>query len=121
MHAWIDARGLKKAAVTNAPRANTMLMLEALGLSSYFEAVVLGEECARAKPHPDPYLKGLEVLGLTADETIVIEDSPAGLAAAVAAGIPAVGILTGQSQEALVAAGACHIISDYHELLELTR
>jgi phosphoglycolate phosphatase-like HAD superfamily hydrolase len=30
-----------------------------------------------------------------------------------------VGILTGQAEEALVAAGACHIIRDYHELMEL--
>jgi beta-phosphoglucomutase-like phosphatase (HAD superfamily) len=52
--------------------------------------VVLGEECSRAKPFPDPYQRGLELLGLQPHEAIVIEDSPAGLASAVAAGIPAV-------------------------------
>lgn len=60
------------------------------------QAVVLGEECERAKPHPDPYLRGLELLGLAPHEALVIEDSPAGLRAAVAAGIPAVGITSGQ-------------------------
>lgn len=49
----------------------------------------------------------------------MIEDSPAGLAAAVAAGVPAVGILTGQPEQALRQAGACHIISDYTQLLDL--
>lgn len=76
---WLDSRQLRKAAVTNAPRDNTVMMLSALGLDSYFEAVVLGEECERAKPHPDPYLKGLQLLGLQPHEAIVIEDSPAGV------------------------------------------
>ena len=35
--AWVDARGLRKGAVTNAPRANTELMLRALHLDTYFE------------------------------------------------------------------------------------
>lgn len=75
---WIDSRQLRRAAVTNAPRDNTLMMLSALQLDSYFEAVVLGEECERAKPHPDPYLEGLQLLGLQPHEAIVIEDSPAG-------------------------------------------
>jgi HAD superfamily hydrolase (TIGR01509 family) len=79
--AWLESRSLRKAAVTNAPRGNTELMLSALQLDTYFEAVVLGEECVRAKPHPDPYLQALEVLGLQPHEAVVIEDSPAGEAA----------------------------------------
>lgn len=75
---WIDRRGLQKAAVTNAPKDNTMLMLKALKLDTYFEVVVLGEECARAKPHPDPYQQALQLLGLQPHEAIVIEDSPSG-------------------------------------------
>ena len=46
-----------------------------------FEVIVLGEDCARPKPHPDPYQKALEVLGLQPHEAIVIEDSPFGAAA----------------------------------------
>lgn len=46
-----------------------------------FEVVILGEDCARPKPHPDPYQKALEVLGLQPHEAIVIEDSPFGAAA----------------------------------------
>lgn len=75
---WLEGRGLRKAAVTNAPKDNTLLMLAALELDTYFEAVVLGEECERAKPHPDPYLKALKLLGLQPHEAIVIEDSPSG-------------------------------------------
>lgn len=76
--AWIDARGLRKVAVTNAPEVNAVCMLEALGLSTYFETVVFGAKCACGKPFPDPYLEGLKFLGLQADETIAVEDSPSG-------------------------------------------
>ena len=77
MH-WIDCRGLKKAAVTNAPKENARVMLAALGMDKWFDAVVLGEDCERPKPHPDPYLEGLRVLGIEKDEALICEDSPSG-------------------------------------------
>ena len=77
MH-WIDCRGLKKAAVTNAPKENARVMLLALGMDKWFDAVILGEDCKLPKPHPDPYLEGLRVLGLRKDEALVCEDSPSG-------------------------------------------
>lgn len=42
---WLDANGMRKAAVTNAPRANTEMMLKALALDAYFEGVILGKQC----------------------------------------------------------------------------
>jgi len=115
--AWLRGKGVRMAAVTNAPRANTEMMLRALGLDPEFEVVVLGEECARAKPHPDPYLRAIELIGVRPHESLVVEDSPAGLRAAVAAGVPAVGITTGQPREVLLEAGACLLIEDFYELL----
>ncbi|KAK9833290.1 hypothetical protein WJX81_003638 [Elliptochloris bilobata] len=119
--AWVDSRKLRKAAVTNALRANSVAMLNALGLGDTFEVVVLGEDCARPKPHPDPYLKALEVLGLQPHEAIVIEDSPSGAAAGVAAGLPVVGILTSQTAEHMKRAGAVRCVKDYRELLALAQ
>ncbi|KIZ05035.1 hypothetical protein MNEG_2922 [Monoraphidium neglectum] len=116
---WLRRRGVRMAAVTNAPRANTELMLAALGLDKEFEVIVLGEECARAKPHPDPYLRAMELIGVAPEESLVIEDSPAGLRAAVAAGVAAVGITTGQPRDVLLAAGACLLVDDFHQLLQV--
>ncbi|GAX76112.1 hypothetical protein CEUSTIGMA_g3555.t1 [Chlamydomonas eustigma] len=116
---WIDLRGLRKAAVTNAPKANTKLMLTALKLDNYFEAVVLGEECERAKPFPDPYRKGMQLLGLSPEHTLVVEDSPAGIRAGVAAGIPVIGLTTGQQEGALREAGAILVCRDFAEIMEL--
>jgi beta-phosphoglucomutase-like phosphatase (HAD superfamily) len=70
---WIEDRGLKRAAVTNAPRANAELMLSILGLTDFFEAVIIGGECEHAKPHPEPYLKGLEALKASKDHTFIFE------------------------------------------------
>lgn len=70
---WIEDRGLKRAAVTNAPRPNAEQMISTLGLSDFFDTVVLGSDCEHAKPFPDPYLKALEILNVSKDRTFVFE------------------------------------------------
>lgn len=70
---WVEDRGLKRAAVTNAPKENAELMISTLGLSNFFEAVILGDDCEHAKPFPDPYLKALDILKVSKDHTFVFE------------------------------------------------
>lgn len=72
---WIEDRGLKRAAVTNAPRENAELMVSILGLSDFFEVVIVGSECEHAKPHPDPYLKALQMLNVSKEHTFIFEVS----------------------------------------------
>lgn len=70
---WIEDRGLKRAAVTNAPRPNAELIISMLGLSDFFELLIIGSECERAKPFPDPYLKALQELGVSPKHAFVFE------------------------------------------------
>ncbi|KAL6906359.1 hypothetical protein ACP4OV_003960 [Aristida adscensionis] len=112
---WIDDRGLKRAAVTNAPRANAELMLSLLGLTEFFPVLIIGSECDRAKPFPDPYLKALELLGASPDHAIIFEDSSSGIRAGVAAGVPAVGLTTRNPEKALSDAGASLLIKDFQD------
>lgn len=70
---WVKDRGLKRAAVTNAPRPNAELMISMLGLTDFFDAAVIGSECQRAKPFPDPYLKALEELNVSVEHTFIFE------------------------------------------------
>ncbi|KAJ4957693.1 hypothetical protein NE237_024804 [Protea cynaroides] len=112
---WIKDRGFKRAAVTNAPRANAELMISLLGLSDFFEVVIIGGECERAKPFPDPYLKGLEALKASSNHSIVFEDSASGIKAGVAAGMPVVGITTRNPEHILNEAGAAFLIKDYND------
>ena len=113
--AWIEKRGLRRCAVTNAPRANAVHMIAALGMTSFFDYVIIGPECARAKPFPDPYLLGLQEMGIRADEAFAVEDSPAGMTAALAAGLPCVGVLTSQQDEVLAKVGAAICVKDYDD------
>ena len=70
---WIKGRNLKRAAVTNAPRANAELMLSLLGLTDFFPVLVIGSECDRAKPFPDPYLKALQLIDASPEHTFIFE------------------------------------------------
>ncbi|XP_039121922.1 haloacid dehalogenase-like hydrolase domain-containing protein Sgpp [Dioscorea cayenensis subsp. rotundata] len=112
---WIEDHGIKRAAVTNAPRPNAELMISLLGLTDFFQLVVVGSECERAKPFPDPYLKALEVLNLSREHTFVFEDSPSGIKAGVAAGLPVIGLPTRNPEELLTNAGATFLIKDYDD------
>lgn len=56
---------------------------------------VTGNDVAHGKPNPEPYLKGLEIAGVSPEEAIVIENAPLGVKAAKAAGIFTVAVTTG--------------------------
>ncbi len=107
------AAGLRAAVVSNAPRANARAMLDATGLGPLMDTVVVADDCARAKPFPDPYLAALARLGLTAPDAIAFEDSPAGIAAARAAGLFTVGVRSSLAAGTLAAAGADASIRDF--------
>ncbi|MCW2867195.1 MAG: Phosphorylated carbohydrates phosphatase [Marmoricola sp.] len=51
-----------------------------------FDALVCGDEVSHGKPHPEPYLRAADLLGVTAVDSVAIEDSPTGAASAAAAG-----------------------------------
>jgi HAD superfamily hydrolase (TIGR01509 family) len=108
-----DAAGLPYAAVTNAPRANADLILKAIGIRERFKTIVIGEELEHGKPHPMPYLEGLRRLDADASLSVAFEDSPSGIKSATAAGIATIGMLTGQTEPALRAAGAVSVAPNY--------
>lgn len=57
-----------------------------------FDAVVSGEDVVNSKPHPEPYLRGAELLGLDIAQCVAIEDSEPGIASAAAAGAIVIGV-----------------------------
>ncbi len=71
--------------VTSAPRALALRRIEAADLPIP-PLLIAAEDVASGKPAPDCFHLGAEKLGTTADRCLVIEDSPAGIAAAVSAG-----------------------------------
>ena len=73
--------------VTTSKPMDFALIHERRSILDYMEFHLTREDYERAKPHPEPYLKGLQRLGATAAETVVVEDSARGLKSAIAAGI----------------------------------
>jgi HAD superfamily hydrolase (TIGR01509 family) len=106
-------RGLRTALVTNAPSENVGAVLLALGLEDFFDAVVPAEEVRAAKPDPEPYRTALEKLGADPEDALAFEDSVSGIASAVGAGIPTVGIASTQRPERLREAGAVTVAKDF--------
>lgn len=70
----------------------------------------------RPKPAPDVYLKAMDLVGVEPRWTVVVEDSPTGVRAGVAAGATVVGYAADQIPEVLRAAGASHTIAAMSEL-----
>ena len=107
------ARGWGLAVVTNAERANAEAMLAAIGLRHHFDWLVIGEECTRAKPHPDPYLAAIAALDELPARCIAFEDSPSGVRAAAASGSFTIGIRSALDDAALRDNGADATIQDF--------
>ncbi|MFQ1702645.1 HAD family hydrolase [Loktanella agnita] len=101
------------AVVTNAPRINADAMLSAIGLSTAFDTLVIGDECSAGKPDPAPYLEALARLGTDPATAIAFEDSPSGILAARAAGLFTYGLRTSLSHDQLTQAGASATLADF--------
>ncbi len=106
-----DARSVARsvALVTTSGARNAGLVLAGLGLADAFDTVVTADDVAQTKPDPEGYRLALHRLGADAKRSLVIEDSPAGTRAALAAGLAVVVVpdaLTREGIDALVASGA---------------
>lgn len=84
-------QGVPRALVTMSWRSFAEAVLDALPDGS-FAVVVTGDEVERGKPHPEPYLRAADLLGVSPSDCVALEDSPTGVASAVAAGVPTVAI-----------------------------
>jgi HAD superfamily hydrolase (TIGR01509 family) len=81
----VHESGVPTALVTSTHRRLTEIALDTLG-REFFAVTVCGDEVPRPKPNPDSYLRALELLGADPARSVVLEDSPTGVAAAEAAG-----------------------------------
>lgn len=81
----VRVAGIPTALVTSSPRALVEVALDTLGRDN-FDTVVAGDEVVAAKPHPEPYLTAARLLGVPIERCVAIEDSPTGVASALASG-----------------------------------
>lgn len=113
---------LKKRMAIVTSSANAKMVLEGTGLGGFFGARVDGELAAKlglsGKPHPDPFLKAAELLGVEPARTVVVEDAASGIAAGKAGHFALViGVNRHDDALALKTAGADLIVEDLEALV----
>ncbi len=117
----LDKLALPKAVATSTARPLAEQKLRATGLLDRFPVIVCGNEVTNGKPAPDIFLAAATKLNVVPAHCLVLEDSPAGIRAAHAAGMHAVHIpdLIPTSDE--IAALAYHVATDLHAIPALLR
>ncbi len=88
----LASRSLPLAVASNSIRPYVPRTLEIAGLAGYFRAVVTRDEVPEGKPSPDVYLEAAARLGTPPERCMAVEDSPAGLQAALAAGMLSIAV-----------------------------
>src|SRR5665811_56221 len=92
LHA-LKQRGTPIGLVSNSPLAFVQRSLQIAGFHDRFDVVLSAHEVAAPKPAPDPYLEACKRLDVEpGPEVVALEDSPAGVAAARAAGLTVIGV-----------------------------
>ncbi|MEH3078882.1 MAG: HAD family phosphatase [Quadrisphaera sp.] len=119
--AVVAAYGGRVACASGADRAKVQMQLDVTGLAAPFgDRVFSGMELPRSKPAPDVYLQAASALGVDPRRCAVVEDSPAGVTAGVAAGAVVLGYCPGgpasSTPDALAAVGAATAFTSMDQL-----
>ena len=88
----LQREGWRQAIASSAPRANVDVVLEVLGMASFFQAVVSAEDVTAGKPDPQVFHRAAARLDVPAIACVVVEDSPMGIEAARRAGMRSIGV-----------------------------
>ncbi len=86
----LKLRGAKLAVASGS--RNAPAIVARLGLAGMFDTSVSGNDVTRSKPHPEIFLRAADRLGVAPARCLVIEDAPAGVEAALRAGMRAIAI-----------------------------
>jgi HAD superfamily hydrolase (TIGR01509 family) len=106
---------INMAIITTSRREDFEIIHHEKAITQYMDFVLCEGEYSHVKPHPAPYLKGLERFGADPEATLVVEDSERGLTSAVAAGIECV-IVKNEFTKSHDFSSATHFIETLNEL-----
>jgi beta-phosphoglucomutase len=95
----LAADGFRLAVGSSGPRENVELTVEKLGRRGKFQAAISGSDVTRGKPDPQIFQLAAQRLNLPPEHCLVIEDAPAGVAAAKAAGAKCLGLAGGPPRD----------------------
>jgi len=110
----LESAGVPKAVATSASKRRAHHVLELLGVTNRFCAVLTGNDIAAAKPDPSIFYLAANRLNVKPQQSLVAEDSLAGICAAKSAGMRCLGIGTGALSSRLCQEGADHVTPDFN-------
>ena len=105
--------GVKCAIGSSGCRENVEMIIEGLGIADLIDGSISGSDVTHGKPHPEIFTKAHELLGLKAEECIVVEDAVNGILAGIATGCKCLAVTTTATAEVLTEAGASLCVEDY--------
>ena len=112
-----SARGLRLAICTNKPRIVTDVILEMLGISGRFQAIVAGGDTPQKKPSPEPLCRVAELLRMPSNKMVMVGDGLQDVLAAKAFGARSIAVTYGfTSRERLTACGPDVLLDSLTEL-----
>jgi beta-phosphoglucomutase family hydrolase len=100
----LSERGFKQALASSTPIENIELLLNGLGISDCFQAVVAADDVTEGKPGSQCFLLAAQRLGIEPGRCIVIEDAVAGVTAAGRAGMRCIAVTTTNPRASLMEA-----------------
>lgn len=87
---YAKEKGYRLAVASSSRREHAVDLLTKAGVYDYFDGSVFGDMVKNAKPDPEIYRTACEVIGAAPEETVALEDAPAGVRSAAGAGLRAI-------------------------------
>ncbi len=113
----LHARGIVMGIVTSKGDVLAQRGLDLTGLSKFIPVIVGADSVEKHKPEPEPVLLAMAKLGVTAEESVMVGDSPHDISSGNAAGVRTIGVLWGPfSREQIAVANPTYWAADFVEL-----
>jgi phosphoglycolate phosphatase len=114
----LKAKGVLIGICTNKLEGLSVRLIEALGLTSYFAAIVGPDTIGIAKPDPAPYREALRRMGAESARSLLVGDSETDVLTARAAGVPVIGVTFGYTPEPIESFRPDALVSNFSEAYE---
>lgn len=118
----LHQQGIRMGVVTTKMRRTAQIGLASFGLDRFMDAFICYDDVKKHKPHPEPVLKAIDLLGADPQRTLMVGDSKYDIQAAKGAGIAAAAVgWSMQGPEYLKQFAPDYLITDMRDLLEIVR
>lgn len=115
----LDKLNIKMTVVTNKPLIPAQFILKKLGAAQYFKAIICPENVKNRKPHPEPILKAMEIMGTNNSNSIMVGDSLPDVNSAKAALVPVIAMTYGYSHVPYKEIGADYLCDKFEDILDI--